>query len=61
LLGLVLGNDACLKEFGIAFRLRILVLGVGFVARLVSSRLKQDGIIALDIGGGLVIGSLQGR
>ena len=59
LLRLVLGNHAGLEQFGVAFGLRVLIFGVGLVARHVGLGLEERGVVAGDIGHHLVVGGFQ--
>jgi hypothetical protein len=60
LLRLVLGNDAGGEELAVAFGLGILILGVSRIARHVGLGLEERGLVASDIGDGLVVGGFEG-
>src|ERR1019366_7010358 len=60
LLRLVFGNDAGLEEIPVAFGLRVLIFGIGLIARHVGLGLEKRGLVAGNVGHRLVVGSLQG-
>src|ERR1039457_972811 len=60
LFGLILGNDAGLEEFPVAFGLGVLIFGIGLIACHVGLGLEKRGLVAGDIGHGLVIGGFEG-